>query len=71
MIAQNYEWYKAKDDFSLFVVISFKSQRLTMIKNGDEMAEAFANGMLSGGGASFIHSGQSTECFAQMNIPHA
>lgn len=71
MIAQNYEWYKAKDDFSLFVVISFKSERLTMIKDGNAMAEAFANGMLSGGGASFIHSGQATECFAQMNIPYA
>ena len=71
MIGQNYEWYKARDNFSLFVVISFKSERLTMIRNGEEMAEAFASGSLSGGGAAFIHTGQPSECFAQMNIPYA
>jgi hypothetical protein len=71
MITQNYEWYKARDKFSLFVVMSFKSERLTMIRKGEEMAEAFANGSLSGGSASFIHSGQPSECFAQMNIPYA
>ena len=71
MIEQNYEWYKARDKFALFVVISFKSERVTMIRNGQEMADAFANGSLSGGGAAFIHTGQASECFAQMNIPYA
>jgi len=71
MIGQNYEWYKARDNFGLFVVISFKSERLTMVSNGEDMATAFANGSLSGGGAAFIHTGQPSECFAQMNIPKA
>tara|TARA_B100000809_G_scaffold246795_1_gene275125 strand:+ start:1482 stop:2573 length:1092 start_codon:yes stop_codon:yes gene_type:complete len=69
MVVQNYEWYKSRDPFDLLVVISFKAEKLTMIRNGEEMFDAFENGGLSGGSASFIHSGQAPEVFAQMNIP--
>ena len=69
MIVQNYEWYKARDSFELFVVLSFKSSRLTMIQNGQDMADAFANGSLNGGVGAFIHTGQASEVFGQMKSP--
>ena len=69
MIKRNFEWYQEHDSFEMFVVMSFPVEKLTMIHNGDEMVDAFASGQLSGGGASFIHTGQSSEVFAQMNIP--
>lgn len=69
MVRHNFEWYKEHDSFEMFVVMSFPQEKIVIAHNGDELAAHFESGQLSGGGASFIHTGQSSEVFAQLNVP--
>ena len=65
-IKNNFEWYKAKDNFSTFIIMNVPLQKILRASTGDELLKLYAGGHLSGGGAAFIHTGQVSEVYAQM-----
>ena len=65
-IKNNFEWYKAKDNFSTFLIMNVPLQKILRASTGDELLALYKGGHLSGGGAAFIHTGQASEVYAQM-----
>ena len=65
-IKQNFEWYKAKDNFNTFIIMNVPLQKILRASTGNEMIQFYADGHLSGGGAAFIHTGQASEVYSQM-----